>query len=149
MKKIIIALFVMSNILLAGSPQPIDYTQLDKIPKLKLTKLMAQEMSQGFNLPMKLDELTDLTTIYSFNNHIIFTKEVDMTNPKLHKIWKTKKKLLINYMFKVDSQNICNNPVWKYMIFKRDIIPEFAYKSRDKKPLFQYTIEAKDCKKLK
>ena len=149
MKKIFIGLIIASNILFAGLKQDIDYSEFDEIPKIKLAKLMASEMAKGVKLPMKLDEVTQLTTIYSYDSNIIFRKEIDITNPEIKEVWEKKRNQFIQYMLKVDSQNICYNSIWKYMIYKRGIIPEFNYTSRDNKTLFQYTIEIEDCRKLK
>jgi len=149
MKKIFISLIIASNILYAGMKQDIDYSEFDKIPKIELAKLMANEMARGVRLPMKLDEITQLTNIYSYDSNIIFRKEIDITNVKIKELWENKKNDVIHYMLKGDSQNICYNPMWKYMIYKRNIIPEFYYTSTDNKPLFHYTVEIEDCRKLK
>lgn len=77
-----------------------------------------------------------------------FRKEVDIEHEKIAKIWETNKDGLVQAMFKIDSQNVCNNPTWRYMIYKRDIIPEFNYIDKEKKPLFRYTVEQEDCNKL-
>jgi len=150
MKKIIGGLVIVFNILVAGiQTYNIDYSKLDKIPKLRLVRLMSDEMSKNIKLPMKLDEITELTRIYSYNTSIIIIKKLDMNNVKLKKIWKEKRNKVIQNMLKIDSQTICYNPVWKYMIYKRNIIPEFNYLDMNNKPLFRYTIEIKDCYELK
>ena len=61
----------------------------------------------------------------------------------------TEKNEFIQVMLKNDSQNICYNSVWKYMIYQKKIIAEFNYMDMDNKPLFEYTIEIEDCNKLK
>ena len=53
--------------------------------------MMANEMSKGVSLPMKLDDATQLTTIYSYNNNIIFRKELDINHPEIKIAWQQKK----------------------------------------------------------
>lgn len=127
----------------------IDYKKLDKFSRAQLAKELTNEMVIGLKLPMKIDEVTQLVAIYNFNTTIIFKKKIDINNSQIKKIWQQKKDWLINFMLKQDSQNICYNPVWKYMIYKRDIIPKFNYVDASNRPLFSYTIEVEDCHKLK
>jgi len=150
MKKSIVGLLVASSIAFAGIKNDVDtYKEFDKIPRVELSKMMSNEMARGMRLPMKIDEVTELTAIYNFDTTIFFKKEININYPEIKELWKHKRKQLINLMLKQDSQNVCYNPVWKYMIYKRDIIPQFNYVDTNNKPLFKYTIEIEDCRKLK
>ena len=150
MKKIISLLMVAYSMVYGGiKNDSIDYKKLDKFSRAQLAKELTNEMVIGLKLPMKIDEVTQLVAIYNFNTTIIFKKKIDINNSQIKKIWQQKKDWLINFMLKQDSQNICYNPVWKYMIYKRDIIPKFNYVDASNRPLFSYTIEVEDCHKLK
>lgn len=149
MKRLLIGLIITSNIIFAGIQNDIDsYKEFDEIPRVELAKLLTSEMAKSMQLPMKLDEATTLTTIYSFKTNIIFRKVINTEYPQIKNFWNQNKKQFIEAMLKQDSQNICYNPVWKYMIFNRNIIPEFNYLDTSNKPLFSYTIEKVDCDKL-
>ena len=149
MNKILTGLLIISSITFAGMQKDMDYSGFDKIPTVELAKMMANEMAKGVSLPMKLDDATQLTSIYSYRNNIIFRKELNINHPKIEKIWQQQKNEFIQAILKSDSQNICYNSVWKYMIYKKNIIAEFNYIDTDNKPLFNYTIEIEDCNKLK
>jgi len=150
MYKIVITLVIVTSTLFGGlKPNKKDYSSFDSIPTETLAKEMAYEMAKGVRLPMKLDEVTQLVNIYNFHTTIFFKKSIDIENKKIKPLWEKHQKELIQYMLKNDTQNICYNPVWQYMIFKRGIIPEFNYVSLNNKPLFRYTIEVEDCNKLK
>ena len=150
MKKLMIGLIVTTNCIFAGiQDDKFNYKEFDKIPRIEFAKVMAREMAQSMSLPMKIDNSTNLIAIYSFDTTICITKKIIMQNPKVKKLWIQKKKIFINLMLKQDAQNTCYNPMWKYMIYKRNIIPEFNYVDKNNKPLFKYTIEIEDCNKLK
>jgi hypothetical protein len=149
MKKIFLVFILMSTLLNAGViKEKIDFSQFDKISRNNLAKIMTEEILKGIQLPMRLDYMTRLIALHSYNSSIIFRKEVDINNPNIKTVWNNNKDAVIQNMLKIESQFICNSPMWKYMIYKRNIIPEIDYVSTTGKELVSFTIEVEDCNKL-
>ena len=148
MKKIIISIFVISNLLFGGinSNNTIDYEEFDKMSSSELTRTMANEFSK--NLPMQIDYLTTMTNMFGIGNRVIARKQLRITHKDISDFWKRDRNGLIKAMYKLDSQSICNEPMWQYLIFKRGIIAEFNYLDTNNKPLFNYTVEKVDCEKI-
>jgi len=152
MKKILLGLLVVSNMLFGGIiHQKIDYSVLDKMPKKELAQKLTKKMVENSNLPLKIDKITELINIYTYKDNIIMLKTLDDSNYDFKKIWNNKKiqQNFIKKMLFFDSQALCNNEVWSYLINKRDIIPEINYSNKKGKSLFKYTIEPTDCEKIK
>jgi hypothetical protein len=148
MKKIIVSIFVISNLLFGGmnNNNTIDYGEFDKIPSSELTRSIANEFAK--NLPLQIDYLTTMTNIFGLGNSVITKKQINIKHKDINNFWKSDKNELIKAMYKLDSQNICYEPIWQYLIMKRNIIAEFNYVDTDNKPLFNYTVESLDCKKI-
>ena len=73
MEKLLIGLLIASSIAFAGIKNDVDtYKEFDKIPRVELSKMMSNEMARGMRLPMKIDEVTELTAIYNFDTTIFF-----------------------------------------------------------------------------
>ena len=138
----------MSTLLYGGIKEKIDFSEFDKMPRDELAKLLSEEMVKGLKLPVRLDYMTRLITLHSFNSLIIFRKEVNINHPNIKTVWNNNKDAVIQNMLKIESQSICNNPLWKYMIYKRNIIPEIDYVNTTGKELVSFTIEVEDCNKL-
>lgn len=148
MKKIIVSIFVISNLLFAGmnSTNTIDYKELDKIPSNELARSMANEVAK--NLPIQIDYLTTMTNMFGIGNSVITKKQIKIEHKDINSMWINNKQGLIQAMYKIDSNNICYEPIWQYLIMKRNIIAEFNYTNTNGKPLFDYTVEKVDCKKI-
>ena len=149
MKKLLLSLLMFSSLLFGGmnNSDGIDYKQLDKLESQDIAKMLSNEFAKS--LPMQIDYLTKALSMFSIGNTVITKKGVDIEHKDLKNIWLNNKNDLIKAMFKLDSQNICYTPVWKYLIYKKNIIAEFNYTSNDNKPLFSYTVEKEDCDKIK
>ena len=149
MKKIIFTLIVTAELLFGGLKNTtINYAELDKIPASDLASAMANEMTKSMHLPLQIDYLTELVSMISYNKMIMITKVVDIKHPDMKAVWRDKKDAFINVMLKQDSNSICHNEVWHYMIYNRGIIPQFDYKDQESRILFRYTVEKEDCEKL-
>jgi len=148
MKKIIIGTFVISNLLFGGinSNDTIDYEEFDKMLSSELTRSLANEFAK--NLPIQIDYLTTMTNIFGIGNRVISRKQLRITHKNIKNFWKSDKNGLIKAMYKLDSQSVCNEPIWQYLILKRDVIAEFNYLDTNNKPLFNYTVEKVDCEKI-
>lgn len=148
MKKIIIAVFIFSNLLFAGinNNNVIDYSEFDKISSHELIRVMSNEIAK--NLPIHIDYLTKMINIFGIGNNVVVKKEINIEHKDISDMWTNKKNQLIEAMFKLDSQNICHEPIWEYLVMKRDVIAEFKYVDTNSKPLFNYTVEKVDCQKI-
>ena len=148
MKKIVIAIFIFSNLLFAGinNNNAVDYSQFDNISSHELARSMSNEIAKS--LPIQIDYLTRMINVFGIGNSVIVKKEINIGHKDISGMWNGNKNQLINAMFKLDSQNVCHEPIWQYLIMKRDIIAEFNYVDTQSKPLFNYTVEEADCKKI-
>jgi len=147
MKKTLIGLLLISTVALGGikPKQDNDFSGFDNIPAKELSAKLAKELTENMHLPAKIDYLTQMQSILSYGTSLIFSKEVNIEHKDIKEIWLKQRDRLIQAMFKIDAQNICQTPIWRYMIYKRNIIPEFVYKDMNGKILFEYTVEADDC----
>jgi len=148
MKKIIISIFVISNLLFGGinSSNTIDYEEFDKMSSSELTRSMANEFAK--NLPIQIDYLTRMTNMFGIGNRVIAKKQLRITHKDISNFWKDDRNGLIKAMYKLDSQSVCNEPIWQYLILKRGVVAEFNYLDTNNKPLFNYTVEKVDCEKI-
>lgn len=147
MKKTLLSILTLSSLAFAGmNNDTIDYSELDKISSHELTRSVANEVAK--NLPIQIDYLTKIVNVFGIANSVITKKEVDIKHQDINSLWTNDKNKLITAMYQLDSKNICYEPVWEYMIMKRGIVAEFNYVDTDSKPLFKYTVEKADCKKL-
>ncbi len=112
----------------------------------ELTRSIANEFAK--NLPLQIDYLTQMTSILGLGNSVLTRKQINIKHKNINSFWKTNKNEFIKAMYKIDSQNICYEPIWQYFIIKRNIIAKFNYTDTDNKPLFNYTVEKFDCKKI-
>ena len=141
---------MLSSLVFGGmnsSANAVDYDALDKLSSKDLARAISNEIAKNF--PMNIDYLTKAIGIVAINTTVITKKQINIAHKDLKEHWEKDKNNLIIPMFKLDSQNICYNPVWEYMINKRGIIAKFEYVSTNNKPIFEYTVEKEDCRKLK
>jgi len=148
MRKTISTLLVASQLLFGGinNHETINFQELDQIPLSDLTRTIANEFAK--NLPLQIDALTVMTQILGIDNRVISTKQINITDPKIQSLWKNNHNQLIQAMYKIDSQVICNTPIWKYLIMQRDVIVVLNYQDTQHRPLFDYTVESADCQKI-
>jgi len=149
MIKFLVSVALFSTLLFGGinnNDNKIDYGKLDKISSKRLIQIISSNVAK--NLPMTIDKACELINVFSFNNFLVYIKEVNINNVVIHDIWLNKKDDFIKAMFKGDSQNACHNQLLKYLVHERGVIIKLKYIDTEANPLFDYTIDKNDCEKL-
>ncbi|PHR69568.1 MAG: hypothetical protein COA66_02600 [Arcobacter sp.] len=109
-----------------------------------IAKIMADLIAK--NLPMKLDEITTVTRVFSVDNTIYIDKVIDtesesLNGKNIYDILPTLRKI----MFHQDRDIACNNVHSKFTITEKGVIYSQSYSDKKYKLLFRHTIEKEDC----
>jgi hypothetical protein len=144
MKKTIL-LLSLTLTLYAGidGKKKIDTRIYDKIPLNQLLSTLANKMAKS--LPMVMDKVTMLRTTYAFNKTFTYAKEVDLEADKEVKEAFSNNLINIKMLgYENDSNTVCSNELLLYLL-KRNAIIEYVWTDSKLNPLFDYTVELKDC----
>jgi len=100
------------------------------------------------SLPMKMDRVTTLARIYSYKNKLYYVKKINLSaEPSLKKFLETKKSKysLKKVLYKQDKNTVCNELFMSYLLKKKNAIIEYQWQDENAIPIFEYTVEYKDC----
>ncbi|PHR74366.1 MAG: hypothetical protein COA66_00820 [Arcobacter sp.] len=148
MEKIIFLICMISVSLFAGidGNKKVDFSQYDKVKLSKILKSMTNEVSKS--LPMQMDKITTLARIYTYNKMLVYVKEVDVSaNISIRKLLETKKdkQALKKVLYEQDKNTVCNEVFLSYLLKKKNAIIEYQWQNKKAIPIFEYTVEYKDC----
>ena len=118
---------------------------MDKYLLEKMTKFYAQQIQAM--LPLQLDEVTRALSVVPTKNAMGYTKELDISNPILSKVWKSSKNQYIKELYAMELQNTCGVPFSRYLIVERGMTIVYNYFDVRHQHLFRYTVEKDDCLK--
>ncbi|NQY54083.1 MAG: hypothetical protein HRT42_10990 [Campylobacteraceae bacterium] len=115
------------------------------------TKKLVVSIVKGIqeNLPMRLDEVTQVIKAWHNNLSLYLIKEIDTTNKIFEGVTFIPMEKAHKMMYIADGSSVCNNSTTRYMIFNRGIIFHYNYVDKKLRTLFSHSINKDDCKKIK
>lgn len=147
MKKLILILPFLASLLFGGLnyDSSIDTKELDKMSTQKI--LVSLEWELAHRLPMRLDEITTLVKVLGMNGEFAYYKQIDTNNAVVKDFFTTptNKNKLKKVLFTQDSNIACTNSLFAYLTDKRDVVVVYKWVDKNFKPLFEYSVDKKDC----
>ena len=145
MKKILAYTFLSATFLLSGvlenSYTKEDFEKIDNRSGEEIAKEYVE--NENKKLPIKQDEITEITKIIAINTKIYFIKEINKNK-------KTKsKKLTLQEMYESTRSYLCKNTLNRAYIDKKNLGFQYDhYESNTKEYIGSYSIDKNDCIKM-
>ena len=122
--------------------------QIEVLDKMSTDSIVKYIVTEGRkNLPLKMDNISQLVKISTDKNTIKYVSTLDVNNKAFSEIWESLslRKKIQKEQYRVDIQTTCGTPVANYLILKRNIIYLSEYMDLSQKSLFAHEIKKEDC----